>query len=141
MKIIIDAIAASQFIGIEKSRVLIQKLASLASKADERQLKPNEIAAEQIKAVRNGALCVADNIHRAICDKKQITYQQFDYKAPKMERVLHRSGKIYTMSPYAFVWNNDRYYLIGWDEDAHELRNPRVDRITNVNILCKDTTP
>ena len=141
LKLLIDAISASQFIGLDKSRELIKKLSSMASKADEERLSANRIAAEQIKAVRSGALCVADDLRRGIDAGKKITYQQIEFSAPTMEKVLHRDGYVYTLSPYALIWVNDRYYLVGLDEDEQIMRTPRVDHITNVTITEEDAAP
>ena len=38
------------------------------------------------------------------------------------------------MSPYAAVWHEDRYYLIGYSKKHDDIANFRIDRMTNVSV-------
>ena len=44
-------------------------------------------------------------------------------------------GEVYTNSPYDCLWNDDKYYLIGYSEKHQGLVTFRIDRIVNLEIL------
>ena len=56
-----------------------------------------------------------------------------DY-SPTKERVHRNGGKVYSVSPYALLWNNDTYYLVGFHEHRQQIAKFRVDRIDGLRI-------
>ncbi len=135
LKILIDAVAASQFINAERSKHIIERLASLASVADREGL---QCETERLISIKNAVgrnMYVADDLYRAIVSRRKIQYQMIDYSVPSKEPIPHRNGHVYTVSPYALIWSNDRYYLVAYDEERNTILTPRVDHIQNVRIL------
>ena len=48
---------------------------------------------------------------------------------------MHRNGgKVYSVSPYALLWNNDSYYLVGFHEHRQQIAKFRVDRIDRLQV-------
>ena len=48
---------------------------------------------------------------------------------------MHRNGgKVYSVSPYALLWNNDTYYLVGFHEHRQQIAKFRVDRIDGLEL-------
>lgn len=135
LKILIDAVVASRFINANRSREIIQRLASMASMVDREGLCADVENLVSIKNAIGSSLYVAGDLYRAIIAKRKVQYQMIDYSVPKMEQVPHRDGHIYFVSPYAMVWKNDRYYLIAYEEERGMIITPRVDRICEVHIL------
>ena len=43
----------------------------------------------------------------------------------------------YTVSPYILVWDDENYYLIGFDDDSKEIRHYRVDKMLNITITAE----
>ena len=77
-----------------------------------------------------------DRIQTAIAERRKIAFRYFDY-SPVKERV-HRNGvKVYSVSPYALLWNNDSYYLVGFHEHRQRIAKFRVDRIDGLRITQK----
>lgn len=74
-----------------------------------------------------------DRVHRAISEGKVLTYQYGKFNVKK-EFVYHRDGMIYHVEPYALIWQNDYYYLIGLFQDNDEIRHYRLDRIRNIRV-------
>ena len=141
LKILIDAVAASQFINAERSKHIIERLASLASISDRKGLVCETASLISIKNAVGRNLYVADDIYRAIISKRKIQYQMVDYSVPDMELIPHREGHIYTISPYALIWSNDRYYLVGHEEERNAILTPRVDHIQEIKVLDEPIKP
>lgn len=140
LKILMDAVAASQFIGPDRSRRIIDGLASLVSEPDRERLL-STINVDAIKKATSGKGYIADALYRAIVERKKTRFQLADYSVPDMQPIYHRDGKRYTVSPYAMVWNNDRYYLVAHEEERNTILTPRADRIKNVEILDEQIQP
>ncbi|MFZ3590006.1 WYL domain-containing protein [Bacillus sp. DJP31] len=47
---------------------------------------------------------------------------------------MRKDGSHYEVEPYALVWNNDFYYLLGAHKNKDNLAHYRVDRMRNVNV-------
>ena len=52
-----------------------------------------------------------------------------------MTRVKKHNGYWYHVSPYALLWQGDRYYLVGWSEKHNDVAHFRVDRMGKPEIL------
>ena len=141
LKILIDAVAASQFISTERSKHIIQRLASLASISDRSGLMCETENLISIKNAVGRNMYVADDLYRAIVGKHKIQYQMVDYSVPSMEPVPHRNGHVYTVSPYALIWSNDRYYLVAYEEERETILTPRVDHIQEIMVLDEPINP
>lgn len=129
LKMLVDAISSSRFISAEKSEVLIQKLTSLTSKYEAQELTAKIFTADRIKADNSKIFLTTDIVSRAIEQEKKVSFQYFDY-LPTKEKVLKNSGEVYIISPYALIWNDDRYYLVGFSDKRQTLTPFRVDRMT-----------
>src|SRR5699024_2477238 len=53
-----------------------------------------------------------DKVHEAVSNNNVIEYQYGKYNIHK-DFTLNRDGEIYETEPYALIWRNDYYYLIG----------------------------
>ena len=141
LKILIDAIAASQFINAERSKHIINRLAALARISDREGLICETESLISIKSAVGRSLYIADDLYRAIVAKRKVQYQMVDYSVPDMELVPHRNGHVYTVSPYAMIWSNDRYYLVAHEEERDAILTPRVDHIQDIKILDEPINP
>src|SRR5699024_9595582 len=50
------------------------------------------------------------------------------------EIVYGSEGSFYYVEPYALIWQNDNYYLIGRFQETDEMRHYRLDRIRGAKI-------
>lgn len=137
LKMLIDAVSSSRFISTEKSEVLISKLTSLASKYEAENLTAKIFTADRIKADNGKIFLITDLVSRAIECGKKVSFQYYDY-LPTKEKVLRNDGEIYTLSPYALIWSDDRYYLVGYSDKRETLTPFRVDRMAVPKILDED---
>lgn len=134
LKMLTDAVSAAKFISENKSRELVDKIASLASEGQKKELIRHLFVTGQPKTKNETVYYIVDMINQAINNEKRITFQYFEYLPDKL-KVLKHDGYIYEVSPYSFAWNGDNYYLIGFSEKHEGIVNFRVDRMTNVKII------
>jgi len=78
--------------------------------------------------VGDKAYITVDMLHNAINTGKKITCKYFEWSADKKKEYKHRRQN-YHFSPYGLVWNNDRYYTVGWSDSHGKVITLRVDRI------------
>lgn len=132
IKMLADAINAAQFISKEKSDELINKLFSEISIYQAEQIRKATQEPNKNK-IASSSIYSADLINTAVSQSRKVTFQYYEYDV-KMKKVLKHDGYTYTVSPYATVWNNDRYYMIGYCEKHSDITIFRVDRIVNIAL-------
>ncbi|MCR5810053.1 MAG: WYL domain-containing protein [Lachnospiraceae bacterium] len=140
IKLLIDAVSSSRFISREKSAVLIEKLTGMVSKAQAEKIRRHLYTADRVKADNRQIYYTVDAITDAINEGKKICFQYFEYSGDKEKR-LRRSGAKYYVSPYALVWDDNHYYMLGFSDDRHRLVNYRVDRMCNTGMTEEAAVP
>lgn len=144
LKIIVDIIQSSRFISEKKSQELIEKLKSLVSKYEAEALNQQVYVKGRIKSDNYMNFRNTDLINKAINEKKIISFMYFDNIAKrtinknggveiKIEKIYRHNKKIYEVSPWSLISNNQNYYMIG-TEDNVLIKHYRVDRMTGVKL-------
>lgn len=138
LKLLVDAVEASQFITKSKSAELIGKISDLTSTFQADELCREIFLARRIKSVNEEIYEVVDAIHSAVRKQLQITFLYYEYNVEK-QRVLRNDGERYHFSPYGMTWEDGRYYVVGYSEKHGKIVTFRADRISGVRItdeLC-----
>ena len=133
LKLLVDAVESSRFITAKKSERLIEKLGKLTSESYAYQLDRHIYMDGTVKPENECIYYSVDKIHSAIQEKRQITFQYFEY-TPQKEKVLKHDGYRYQFSPYVLIWSRDYYYAVGWSNKHEKLAQFRVDRMTAVEL-------
>ncbi len=128
LKLLVDAIQSSKFITEKKSKQLIKKLESLASSYEAKQLQRQVYVTGRIKTMNESIYYNVDEIHSAIASNKKIRFQYFQWNIKK-ETELRKSGQFYEISPWALSWDDENYYMIGYDSEAKKIKHYRVDKM------------
>lgn len=134
LKLLVETVQASRFLTLKKSRELISKLEKLASKAEAGQLQRQVYVANRIKTANESIYYIVDDIHRAIQNNEQISFQYLEWNLEK-ELVPRKDGKVYTISPWALTCKDENYYLIAHDEEEKKIKHFRVDKMGQVKAL------
>lgn len=134
LKLLVDSVQASKFITCKKSMELIKKLESLTSVHQARQLQRQVFVAGRIKAMNESVYYNIDRIHMAIGQNRQIGFRYFEYTVEKKRRFRH-NGAQYRISPFALAWDDENYYMLGYDAQAGILKHYRVDKMTEIQPL------
>lgn len=133
LKLLVDAIQSSKFITEKKSYALIKKLETLASKYDAQKLQRQVYVSGRIKTMNESIYYTVDAIHNAISENKKIKFQYFQWNAKK-EMELRHNGAWYHISPWGLSWDDENYYLVGYDTDAGMIKHYRVDKMLHIKI-------
>ena len=140
LKLLIDAVRASRFIPNRKAERLIGKLTRFASRHQAGELRRSLHTDNQARSVGDKAYITVDLLHTAVNTGKKITCKYFDWGADKKKVYKHRRQD-YRFSPYGLVWNNDRYYTVGWSDSHEKVIALRVDRIAAPKLTGEPAQP
>lgn len=133
-KLLVDAVSASRFITKSKSEQLIRKIEKLTSRYEAVQLQRQVYTSGQIKNENESIYYHVDAIHTAIHENRQISFPYLEWNLFK-KLVPRKGGKPYRISPWSLMWNDENYYLIGYDAEAGMLKHFRVDKMGTIEML------
>ena len=143
IQILVDAVSSSQFITRPKSNELIRKLTKMTGPSHREDLQPRIMVSENIKAQNEQILYIVQAIREAIKKDRKIVFRYYHYNMEKKRIPKHEGSgeKKYIISPYATIWNNDRYYLVGWSDARKKIAAYRIDRMETPKMLAKKRVP
>lgn len=140
VRLLVDAVQSAGFITPGKTRELTEKLESLVSENQARQMVSQVYCETASKCENESIYIIIDCLDRAIQEKKKL---RFTYRRRNIDRLNKKSysEKVMRVSPYALLWKDDHYYLVCNNEKYDNLMNLRVDRIKNPTQLYEAARP
>ena len=136
LKLLVDSVQSAKFITDRKSDHLIQKLESLVSNHQAKQLHRQVTITGRVKSDNETIFYNVDMIHEAINEDLQIRFQYFQWNVRK-ERELRKDGAWYEISPWSLMWDDENYYLVGYDAKTDMIKHYRVDKMLRMSVLEK----
>lgn len=133
MKLLVDAIQSSKFITEKKTNELIKKLEALVSKHEAMQLQRQVYVTGRIKTMNESVYYNVDAIHNAITEDKMISFHYFQWNVNK-EMELRHDGAVYHISPWGLSWDDENYYMVGYDSVAGKIKHYRVDKMLHIEL-------
>ncbi|EGG81257.1 hypothetical protein HMPREF9477_01717 [Lachnospiraceae bacterium 2_1_46FAA] len=133
LKLLVDAIQSSKFITERKTNTLIKKLEKMISKYETMKLQRQVFVSGRIKTMNESIYYTVDAIHNAIAENRKIYFQYYQWNVKK-EMELRHSGAVYHISPWGLSWDNENYYLIGYDSEAEKMKHYRVDKMLHIKL-------
>ena len=137
LKILVDAVQSSRFITEKKSDELIAKLESYASKYEAKKLARQVNVNGRVKTMNERIYYSVDKIHEALNEESQIKFQYFTWTADKKMELKH-GGAYYSVSPWALCWDDEKYYLVGYDNREYKIKHFRVDKMADVSVVYEE---
>ena len=134
LKLLVDSVQSARFITARKSAELIHKIEGLASQYEASKLNRQVYVTERVKTMNESIYYNVDSIHTAISENAQIRFQYFNWNVDK-EMLLRRNGGYYEISPWALTWNDENYYLVGYDSSETKIKHFRVDKMLHIEML------
>lgn len=134
LKLLIDAVLSSKFITAKRSDALIKKLKQFMSEHQSAGFERQVYVTDQIKPNNESIYLAIDVIHTAINRNRQIAFKYYEYTPQKVKSKKHE-GFLYHFSPYSMVWNEDKYYALGYSDRHGRIVTFRVDRMCEVTML------
>ena len=133
LKLLVDSVQAAKFITDTKSAELIEKLEHLCSRHDASQLHRQVTIAGRVKAGNESIYVNVDLLHEAIENGRMVAIQCFQWNVKK-EQELRRGGAFYQVSPWAMMWDDEKYYLLAYDAADDRIKHYRVDKMKSLRI-------
>ena len=142
LKLLVDAVAAAKFLTEKKSQRIIKKIASLAGEHQAGELKRVVYVPNRVRTHNERIFYSVDAIHAAISAGRMITFRYTEWTldfggASRVKRTFRRDGKNYEITPCELVWDDEYYYLIGYDADGGVFKNFRVDKMEQPAVSDK----
>lgn len=140
VRLLMDAVLAAPFITNKKTAELTGKLSGLLScyQADD-VLKQINIE-QRVKFENEEIYYNIDTINHAITEHKKITFL-YHHRVIVNQKALFDDGRKFTISPYALLWVNDKYYLAGNYDKYDAISNYRLDRMKHVEATSLESRP
>lgn len=139
LKLLVDAVQSSKFITEKKSNELISKVENLTSKYEGKLLQRQVVVSNRIKTMNEKIYYNTDEIYKAIDAGKKITFRYYQWVVnfntkEKIVQQRRKGDKIYEISPWALTWDDENYYLIGYDEADEKIKHYRVDKMDRITM-------
>lgn len=135
LKLLVDAVQSSKFITESKSNKLIKKIEGLASNNEAKSLHRQVYVANRIKTTNESVYYNVDDIQKAISENHKVSFQYFQWN-PSKEKELRHNGMRYEISPWALTWDDENYYMVGYDSKERKIKHYRVDKMLKIEIMA-----
>ncbi len=133
LRLLIDSVLFSKNISPKAAEDLVEKLKSLGSEHFGKTLKFVHNV-RSISRVQSPEMFMnIDLLSDAITNESQVSFVYNEYRLDKSLRPVWRKACV--VNPYQLISTNNSYYLVGNMEGYDNLRNFRLDKITNIKIL------
>ena len=141
LKLLVDAIQSAHFIPQKMTDTLIRKLESQTSRVRAVELRRQIHYAGRVKSDNDHIYYTTSTLHDAINHNTRVTFTYIEHNIDKGTQA-RRAGASYEISPYGLVWNDDKYYVVGYYERYSKVCNFRIDRMKSVsNTLIANIPP
>lgn len=137
IKLLVDAVQSSKVITQKKSIELINKIKGLTDIFSARKLQRQVVISGRAKMANELVYYSIDAIHDAIANSKKISFQYCEYDINK-RFVARKEGKEYIYTPSLLIWDDQRYYLVAYDDKHDSYTHFRADKMINVKVLEAD---
>jgi predicted DNA-binding transcriptional regulator YafY len=144
IKVLIDAVAASNFLSKPVSDELIGKLLEETNSSSRDLIKDDMPPFSYHKTKIEGLDDTIEKIILAIKQKKRISFKYQDISPDGTP--VYRPGekgkpRVYEVNPYSTVWLDQFYYMICNTPKYSNLSSYRLDRMKDVQVSDTDRTP
>lgn len=138
IRAIIDTFSYANYIVPSIAKNIIQKCKNMQNiyenkKLNNYQIYSNDAKTENMEVIKN-----IEDISDSIQNRNKIQFEYWKYHmGQKLEKEIWTKP---TVAPYAIVYNNQQFYLIGIKEGQQDFYHYRLDRIKNLKKLEEKRT-
>ncbi len=134
LRLLIDAVQSANFISAKKTKSLLKKFSEFASEYQYRRIEKQVYIDNRNKCENENLFIIIDVLNTAIQNRKQVEVVYRRRKVVDGKRAQYEE-KTMVINPYALIWSNDHYYLVGNYNKYDNLIHLRIDRLKNVKVL------
>ena len=124
--------------------LLLRVVCDLVSEEQAKQITHDAFLSDRVKTENTAVYYSVSTINEAMSrelngqrhkpEKIDFLYQKHSISDVR-QTVNRRNGARYIVSPYKLIINDGNYYLLGFDDEAQEMRTYRVDRMKDVRLM------
>jgi predicted DNA-binding transcriptional regulator YafY len=111
VRLLMDAVQAAPFLTPKKTGELLQKLSGLMSAGQAGETAGTTHMNLRPKFANEEIYYTIDAVSRAIVQKKKISFLYYRHHIIRGNRMMRDEGRKFLVSPYALIWDSDKYYL------------------------------
>ena len=108
----------------------------LLSRYQATQLHRQVTISGRVKTINESIYYNVDKLHEAIGKDVSIRFQYYRWNVKK-EMELRKNGDWYNVSPWELMWDDENYYLVGFDELDGKIKHYRVDKMLKITLTDK----
>ncbi len=134
LKLLTDIIYSSKFITGKKTKELCKTIGRLTSTYMADELKNQIIVPDRIKSQNKSIFYNVDSIQDAMQSGNKLVFKYFSWNY-KSKKIYHHDGDFLMVSPWAVCYDNDNYYMIGYD--GEKIKHYRIDKMEDVECISE----
>ena len=135
IRAIIDTFSYSNYIVPSVAKNIIKKCKNLQNVYENQSLRNYRVFAKNSKTENMEVIKNIEDISEAIQNLNKIEFEYWKYKIDK--KFEFALSKTYKVTPYAMVYSEQEFYLIGIKEGKDNFQFFRLDRIKNIKQLAE----
>ena len=140
LRMLVDTIKSSEFITEKKTGEMIEKLKTLASRYQAKELELLKDIAGRPKNRNEGIFYTIDSLHYAIQNRRKVHFSYYRHFI-RDGRVVFQKSHEFTVSPYSLIWEDGKYYLVANYGKYDNFSHYRLDRMKQVEVLLEPIRP
>jgi len=140
VRLLMDAVLAAPFITNKKTAELTAKLCGLLSCYQAEDVFKQINVEQRVKFENEEIYYNIDTINHAIAEHVKISFF-YHHRVIVNQKARFDEGRKFTISPYALLWVNDKYYLAGNYDKYDAISNYRLDRMKHVEATSCESRP
>ena len=144
VRLLAECVYSAKFIEEKRAKRLVRVVCDLVSEEQAKQIKHDAFLSDRVKTENTAVYYSVSTINEAMSrelngqrhkpEKIDFLYQKHSISDVR-QTVNRRNGARYIVSPYKLIINDGNYYLLGFDDEAQEMRTYRVDRMKDVRLM------
>lgn len=135
IRLLCDAVAASDMIKEETGKIIIKKLIDTQSIFQGRLLQKTVFVKSEKKILNKQLFYNIDTLNVAINQGCKVSAKMMEYGLN--HELAERQDSPIVLSPYVTLWAEGNYYILGRREGMEQLEHFRIDLLKDIVILEK----
>lgn len=133
IRLLCDAVAASDMIKEETGKVIIKKLIDSQSIFQGRMLQKTVFVKSEKKILSKHLFYNIDALNVAINQGCKVSVRLLEYGLD--QKLVEASDENVVFSPYVTIWAEGNYYILSKREHSEQLEHFRIDHMKDITIL------
>ena len=144
VRLLAECVYSAKFIEEKRAKRLVRVVCDLVSEEQAKQITHDAFLSDRVKTENTAVYYSVSTINEAMSrelngqrhkpEKIDFLYQKHSISDVR-QTVNRRNGARYIVSPFKLIINDGNYYLLGFDDEAQEMRTYRVDRMKDVRLM------